>query len=72
MQFTAKRIIQIHRGRTQPRPLQQLALGRAVVGHVAVVIQMITREIGEHRNIKMHAIHAPLIECMRRHFHRHC
>jgi hypothetical protein len=64
-------VVQVdHRG-LQPRPSEQLGLRRAVAGHVAVVVEVVAGEIGEHRDVEMHARHAALVERMRADFHRH-
>ncbi len=54
---------------TQCRAVEQLALGVAVGLHAAVVIQMVTAEVGEHGTVELDAFDAPLIEGMGGHFH---
>ncbi len=70
-QVAAERVVEIDHRRLQPRRGEQARLGRAVAGHVAVVIQMIAGEIGEHRHVEVHRIDAALVQRVRTHFHRH-
>ena len=70
-QLATERIVQVHRRGAQARPVEQPRLGRAIAGHVAVVVQVIAGEVGEHAHVEMHAIHAALVERVRGHFHRH-
>jgi hypothetical protein len=49
---------------------EQRLLGRAVGFHAAVVFEVVARQVGEHRHVEMHAIHAPLVEADRGDFHR--
>ena len=53
------------------RPAEQPRLGRAVGRHVAVIVEMIAREIGERRGVEAHAGAALLIERVRGDFHGH-
>ena len=66
----AERIVDVdHRG-VEPGPCEQALLGRAVGLHRAVVVEMIAREIGEHREIERDRVDAALVERVRGHFHR--
>ena len=53
----------------QTFPRKQFLLGRAVLFHRAVIIEMVAREIGEHGNVELDAVDTVLIERVRRHFH---
>lgn len=70
-QRAAEGVVQVHDRCAQPGACEQLGLGRTVLRHVAVIIEMVAGEIGEHRHVELHRIHAALIECMRTDFHRH-
>ena len=39
--------------------------------HRAVIVQMVAGEVGEHSGAERQAVQSPLIEAMRRRFHRH-
>ena len=69
-QLRSKRVVDVDHGRTQSRPREQPGLGRAVGGHVTVVIEVVAREVGERGDVEMHAIGPTLIERMRADFHR--
>ena len=66
---TTKRVIAINDGVFQCFAFKQARLGGAVGGHVAVIIEMIAREIGEERAVEINAGDAVLIEPDRGHFH---
>ena len=68
-QAPAKGIICVDDGRSQTRPGEELCLGCAVRRHRAVVVEMVARQVGEHRYRKGNAVHAALIEPVGRHFH---
>ncbi|RMP45368.1 hypothetical protein ALQ26_05971 [Pseudomonas amygdali pv. lachrymans] len=71
-QLTTESIIQIDYPAFQVGPRKQLGLGGSVRFHGAVIIQVITGQIGQHRHIKRQRRRPPLIQPMRRHFHCHC
>jgi hypothetical protein len=50
---------------------EQALLGRGIGGHVAVVVEMVARQVGEGRGHDMHAVEAELIEAVARRLHRH-
>ena len=50
--------------------LDQLRLGAEVFVQGLVVIEVIARQIREQRGPELEPVHAPLIEAVRRHFHR--
>ena len=47
MQLHSGRIVHVDDGRLQTRPVKQGPLGQPVVGHAAVVVEMVLGEIGE-------------------------
>ena len=49
-------VIDIHHRRLQTSPIEQRQLGLPVAGHVAVVIQMVLREIREHGHAHLRAV----------------
>jgi hypothetical protein len=50
-QFTPAGVVEIADRQAQARPGEQPRLGLRVVRHAAVVIEMIARQIGEHRDV---------------------
>jgi len=69
-QLRSERVIEVDHRRRQPGPVEQLRLGSAVARHVAVVIEVIATEIGEHGQREAHRVDASLFERMRGNFHR--
>ena len=67
----AKIVIGIEYGGFQIRPLEQARFGGGVIVHVAVVIEMVARQVGEYRDIECNPIDAALVESVRGDFHRH-
>ena len=67
-QAQAHGVVQVDDGRFQAGPVEQLDLGGLVGGHVAVVIEMVARQIGKHGDVEMHAGRAFLVQADRRHF----
>ena len=61
-QFHALGVIQIQHGGLQTRPVEQLALGRPVGVHAAVIVQMILGEIGEQGHADGGAVQAMLFQ----------
>ena len=59
----------IQHGSLQTRPSKKKSFGLAVRFHRLVVIQMITRQIGEYTHFKVRSLHAPLIEPNGTRFH---
>ena len=51
--------------------MKQARFAGAVGGHIAVVVQMVAGEVGEHRRGKGHAVDAKLIQPVAGDFHRH-
>ncbi len=56
----------------QSRPIEQDGLGGFVCGFVAVIIQMIAREIGEQADVEMQAVQATLMQANRRRLDGQC
>jgi hypothetical protein len=69
-QLAPEGVVQIDHGVLEARPMEQLRLGRAVAAHAAVVIQVISRKIGEQRGGERHAVHPAQVEPMGGDFHR--
>ena len=70
-QLTAQVVIQVKHSATQFRPAEQGTFRRGVGGHAAVVIEVVTGQVGEHCHVKIQRCHPALIQAMGRHFHRH-
>src|SRR3546814_1599987 len=70
-QHAAKGIVEVDYPTAQPGHLEQARLGSTISIHAAVVIEVVPRQIGEHGDIEIQGRDAPLIETMRRHFHRY-
>ena len=51
--------------------LKQLALGRCVLFHRLVIVQVILRQIRHHRRLDRHAVQLVLIQRMTRHLQHH-
>ena len=49
-------VIDIYHRRLQTSPAEQRQLGLPITGHVAVVVQMVLREIGEHGHAHLRAV----------------
>ena len=71
VQLAAEGIVDVDHRRLQPGPREQLRLGRAIGRHVAVVVEVVAGEVGEHADAEVHAVHAALVERVRSDFHRH-
>ncbi len=67
----AEGVIEVDHPQREVRPGEQARLGRAVVLHGAVVVEVITGEVGEHRGVEAHAVDARLVEGVGGHFHAH-
>ena len=67
----ALHVIQVEHGVLQARRLEQPPLGAGIALHVAVVVEVITREVGKQRCPERDAVDASLIEADRGDFHRH-
>ena len=63
-QLAAEGIVRLITAAFRPGRSEQPRLGRAVAGHVAVVIQMVAGEVGEHRHVVVHGV-TRLVERMR-------
>ncbi|MNM90950.1 hypothetical protein D3C81_1032300 [compost metagenome] len=68
-QTAAHGVIAVDHGGAQAIPLEQARLGRLVLGHGAVVVQVVLRQVGQHGHGKPGAGHAALFQAVRRHFH---
>ena len=68
-ELLAEGIVDIDHDPFQSRPAEQARLGMGIVFHVAVIIEMIARQIGQHCDIERRAVDAPLREAVRGHFH---
>ena len=68
----AEGIVDVDHHPFEPGPVEQPRLGVGIAFHVAVVIEMIARQIGQHRHIENGAIDAPLRQAMRRYLHCTC
>ncbi len=64
-------IVGVDHGMRDAGQIEQGALRRAVLRHVAVIVEVIAREIGEDRDARLHAVETPLREPVRRGLHRH-
>lgn len=53
-------VVDVHYCGAQPRPVEQGPFGQPVVGHGAVVVQMVLREVGEHAHADLGARQAVL------------
>ena len=69
-QRAPERIVGIDDRMLQLRPREQLGLRSSVALERAVIVQVIARQVGEHRGIEAHPVDAVLVERVRRHFHR--
>ena len=65
-----ERVVGVQHGVLEARHREQLALRLAVALEIAVLVEMIAREIREHGRVEREAGDALLIQRMRRHFHR--
>ncbi len=59
-------VVDVHHGGAQAGPVEQGALGQPVVGHAAVVVQVVLREVGEQRHADPRARQAVLGQANRR------
>ena len=64
-------VIGVDDGGFERTPCEQTRFGGFVARHIAVVVQMVARQIGKQRNFIRNAIHTPLFQSVRGHFHRH-
>ena len=64
-------IVAIDHGCAQFRPREQTRFGRFIRVERTVVVEVILREIREHGDVERGAVHAPLMQRVRRHFHCH-
>ena len=69
-QLTAKGIVEIDHRQTQTRPGKQPFLGRRVSRFAAVVIEVVTGQVGEHRDVNPHAVEPPFGDADRAGFQR--
>ena len=67
-----ERIVEVEHGRLEPGCGEQQLLRRAVGLHAAVVLEVVARQIGEHRHAETHAVRAALMQADRGDLHRRC
>ena len=67
----AQGIVEIEDGPLEPRDLEEAALGQAVAGHVAVIVEMIPAQIGEDGMAEVHARRPALVQGMGGNLHGH-
>ena len=65
-----ERVVGVQHGVLQARQREQPALRVAVAREIAMLIEMVAREIREHGRVKLEAGDPVLRERVRRHFHR--
>ena len=70
-QLATEVIVQVDHPALQVRPGEQLGLGGAVGFHRTVVVQVIARQVGEHRHIEVQRRDAALIQTVRGNLHGH-
>ena len=58
-------IVKIQHHKVQLLPIKQFALGRRITLHIAVIIEVVAAQIGEHRDVETHRIHPSLGQRMR-------
>ena len=63
-------VVEIDHRMRQRRPVEQHRLRRFVALHRAVIVEMVARQVGEQRDVDLHAVQPSLLEPDRRHFHR--
>ncbi|MCY1413273.1 hypothetical protein D9M71_287010 [compost metagenome] len=66
-----KVVIEVDHPATQVRPAEQARLGVFVGLHAAVVIEVITGQVGHHRDVECQGGDPALVQGMGRHFHGH-
>ena len=64
-QLQTKFVVEVDDGSTQMRPVEQLFLGVSVGFHRAVVVEMVTRKVGEYRDIDPRPVHPPFLDADR-------
>ena len=64
-QLPSEFVVVIDHGIFQSFVRKQSGLGQTVGRHVAVIIEMIARQVGEHRDMKPHPVHPTLLERVR-------
>src|SRR5207249_8664234 len=64
-------VVQIEHGVLEPRYFEQALLRARIALHVAVIVEVIAREIGEQGGSESDAVDAPLLKADRGDFHRH-
>ena len=69
-QLTAKGIVEIDHRQTQTRPAEQPFLGRRVSRFAAVVIEVVTGQVAEHRDVNPHTVEPPFGNTDRTRFQR--
>jgi len=66
MQLGACGVVHIDDGGLQTGPAEESALGQPVVGHAAVVVQVVLREVGEDGGVDLRAVEPGLGQSNRR------
>ena len=66
----AERIVGVDHAGLERRPGEEAGLGRGVRRHRPVIVEMIAREVREQRDVELDRVDAPLLEAVRRDFHR--
>src|SRR5258708_7469877 len=64
-------VVQVEHRVLQLRRFEQALLRARVALHVAVIVEMVAREIGEQSRAESDAVDAPLLQADRGDFHRH-
>jgi hypothetical protein len=67
----AERILEVEHGVLESRPAKQLRFRFPIARHGAVIIEVVAREIGEHRHVELDAGDTVLVQAYGRHFHAH-
>ncbi len=64
-------VVQIDHLAAQAWPGKQLGLGRFIGLHAAVVVEVVTGQVGHHRDVERQGRYTPLFQGMGGHFHGH-
>ena len=64
-QRTPERVIGVDHGIAQAVAVEQLALGMRIGLDIAVIVEVITRQVGQHGNVEIDAAHPGLVHGMR-------
>ena len=72
LDFASVRIVAVEHGEFRRRTAgsgEEPLFGGKVRFHGAVIVQVIAGQIGEHHGVKLHAVYASQVECVRGNFH---